>query len=176
MDKSIGAAQDEFHAKAAAAGLQQAIDPCFTDGCTAKVRVRGLCFRHGVKTTCIQNGCSTNAKNKGYCWKHLPGRKICSAAGCTNGAKARALCNTHGTKRICGLPQCDNLAQRGLLCVRHRAYDVCTFGDCANRSTRVGSQEARCKWDLHCCRMHLQRRKTWTLFQARLSGQVHGKP
>lgn len=61
MDKSIGAAQDEFHAKAAAAGLRQAIDPCFTDGCTAKVRVQGLCFRHGVKTTCIQNGCSTKA-------------------------------------------------------------------------------------------------------------------
>ena len=46
-------------------------NPCSVDGCSATVKARGLCFKHGGKPECLREGRTTPTRGKSrLCSKH----------------------------------------------------------------------------------------------------------
>eukprot|EP00585_Thalassiosira_rotula_P011460 CAMPEP_0196138264 /NCGR_PEP_ID=MMETSP0910-20130528/5965_1 /TAXON_ID=49265 /ORGANISM="Thalassiosira rotula, Strain GSO102" /LENGTH=343 /DNA_ID=CAMNT_0041398845 /DNA_START=83 /DNA_END=1114 /DNA_ORIENTATION=- len=98
---------------------------CNYEGCTNRVKSRGVCTRHGAKRPiCQHNGCTTHAVKGGVCIRHGAKIKICMHVGCTAQARNGRVCARHGakvTRKICSHDGCDNNARNGGVCTKHGA-------------------------------------------------------
>ena len=69
---------------------------CAKEGCIRNARIgKKVCFIHSTdRTSCATPGCDGYARVRGLCWKHGV-KKICSIDGCGTAARSRGLCKKH---------------------------------------------------------------------------------
>jgi len=122
------------------ADYKRVIKTCSEEGCTAKARKAGKCFKHGGKVKCSEEGCEKFARDKGLCGEHGGKRQKCTVEGCTNVAQKRGLCVAHGApKTKCSKPGCKNKAVLNGVCYGHGApRKLCSTEGCTSKAQNKG--------------------------------------
>ena len=97
---------------------------CERDGCTAAVRSRGLCGKHGGGKRCSEPDCDKAAEKEGKCSGHGGSHhKPCYTEGCGNLAQKGGFCRTHqvGGHPTCSVEECGKwpASGKGGMCVQH---------------------------------------------------------
>lgn len=101
---------------------------CSQEGCSSRVQVNGLCYRHGGYYTCREDGCDRKAITRQLCRLH-GGGSLCHVPHCTKliVSGGKGFCATHArnkgalAKYKCKVQGCTKTQVSQGFCHRHNA-------------------------------------------------------